>query len=337
MKIVITGGCGFIGSNFIRYIIKKYPEYKILNIDKLTYAGNPENLKDISYNKNYKFLKKDICDKSIIDDISAGSFGKNYDVIINFAAESHVDRSIGNPEKFLKTDILGTFNLLEIVRKLNFKRFIQISTDEVYGSIQKGSFDESAPLNPSNPYSASKGSADLLVLSYFKTYKSPVVIIRSTNNYGPYQYPEKFIPLFIINAIRNKKLPLYGDGRNVRDYLFVLDNCKGIDIVLHKGKEGEIYNISAGNEKENIYVANKILEYLGKDKSLIEFVKDRPGHDKRYSINSDKIRKLGWKDEVSFEDGLKKTIDWYKENVEWWKKILNRQSYKNYYKKQYRK
>ncbi|HRR95519.1 MAG TPA: dTDP-glucose 4,6-dehydratase [Candidatus Ratteibacteria bacterium] len=337
MKIVITGGCGFIGSNFIRYIIKKYPEYEILNIDKLTYAGNPENLGDIVNNKNYKFQKKDICDKSIIDDISAGSFGKNYDVIINFAAESHVDRSIGNPEKFLKTDILGTFNLLEIVRKLNFKRFIQISTDEVYGSIQKGSFDESAPLNPSNPYSASKGSADLLVLSYFKTYKSPVVIIRSTNNYGPYQYPEKFIPLFIINAIRNKKLPLYGDGRNVRDYLFVLDNCKGIDIVLHKGKEGEIYNISAGNEKENIYVANKILEYLGKDESLIEFVKDRPGHDKRYSINSDKIRKLGWKDEVSFEDGLKRTVEWYKENVEWWKKILNRQSYKNYYKKQYRK
>lgn len=328
MKIVVTGGCGFIGSNFIKYIIKKYPDYRILNIDKLTYAGNPDNLEDIEFHRNYKFLKKDICDRTIEEDI------KEYDVIINFAAESHVDRSISEPEAFLKTDIFGTFNLLEISRKNKIKKFIQISTDEVYGSIEDGSFTEESPLNPSNPYSASKASADLLTLSYFKTYHLPINIVRSTNNYGPNQYPEKFIPLFITNALENKELPLYGDGMNVRDWLFVEDNCRAIDIIVHRGKEGEIYNISAGNEKPNIYVAKKIVELTEKDEKLIKFVKDRPGHDRRYSIISEKLRKLGWRPLVSFEKGLEITVRWYKENEKWWRKIKEG-SFKDYYKKHY--
>lgn len=328
MKIVVTGGCGFIGSNFIKYIIKKYPDYRILNIDKLTYAGNPDNLEDIEFHRNYKFLKKDICDRTIEEDI------KEYDVIINFAAESHVDRSISEPEAFLKTDIFGTFNLLEISRKNKIKKFIQISTDEVYGSIEDGSFTEESPLNPSNPYSASKASADLLTLSYFKTYHLPINIVRSTNNYGPNQYPEKFIPLFITNALENKELPLYGDGMNVRDWLFVEDNCRAIDIIVHRGKEGEIYNISAGNEKPNIYVAKKIVELTERDEKLIKFVKDRPGHDRRYSIISEKLRKLGWRPLVSFEKGLEITVRWYKENEKWWRKIKEG-SFKDYYKKHY--
>ena len=328
MKIVITGGAGFIGSHFIKYILKSYPDYSILNIDKLTYAGNLENLKEVENHPQYRFIKMDICDREVEEVI------KGYEVIINFAAESHVDRSISEPETFLKTDIFGTFNLLEISRKNKIKKFIQISTDEVYGSIERGSFSESSPLNPSNPYSASKGAADLLVLSYFKTYNLPVNIIRSTNNYGPNQYPEKFIPLFITNALEDKELPLYGDGMNVRDWLFVEDNCRAIDIVLHKGKNGEIYNVSAGNEKPNLYVAKKIVELTGKDEKLIKFVKDRPGHDKRYSINSEKIRKLGWKPIVSFEEGLEITVKWYKENVEWWKKIKEG-VFKDYYKKHY--
>ncbi|MCM8833345.1 MAG: dTDP-glucose 4,6-dehydratase, partial [Candidatus Omnitrophica bacterium] len=296
MKIVVTGGAGFIGSNFIKYILNKYTDYEILNIDKLTYAGNLENLKEVEKNPNYKFLKRDICDSDLID------FIDRYDVIINFAAESHVDRAIYGPKIFLKTDIFGTFNLLEISKKKNM-RFIQISTDEVYGSIEKGSFDENSPLNPSNPYSASKGSADLLVLSYFKTYKLPVNIIRSCNNYGPNQYPEKFIPLMITNAIENKKLPIYGDGLYKREWIYVLDNCKAIDFILHKGKEGEIYNVSSEFSITNIEVVKKILKILKKDKDLIEFVKDRPGHDRRYSLSCEKIKKLGWKCETDFETG----------------------------------
>lgn len=328
MKIVVTGGAGFIGSHFIKYILSKYPDYEILNIDKLTYAGNLENLKEIENNPRYTFLKKDICEPDLIE------FIDGYDVIINFAAESHVDRSIQNPEIFLKTDIFGTFNLLEISRKKKILKFIQISTDEVYGSVEKFSFDENSTLNPSSVYSASKASADLIVLSYFKTYKLPINIIRSTNNYGPNQHPEKFIPLMITNAIENKDLPVYGDGRNIRDWLFVLDNLKAIDIVLHKGKEGEIYNVSAGNELENIYVVKKIIQYLEKSENLIKFVKDRPGHDRRYSIISEKIKKIGWYPETKFEDGLKITIDWYKQNVRWWKKIKEG-DFKEYYKKTY--
>ncbi|MCM8806736.1 MAG: dTDP-glucose 4,6-dehydratase [Candidatus Omnitrophica bacterium] len=328
MKIVVTGGAGFIGSNFIKYILRKYQDYKILNIDKLTYAGNLENLKEVEANPNYKFLKKDICDKDLEDYI------ENYDVIINFAAESHVDRAIYNPERFLKTDIFGTFNLLEITKKRNI-RFIQISTDEVYGSIEEGSFDENSPLNPSNPYSSSKGSADLIVLSYFKTYKIPVNIIRSCNNYGPNQFPEKFIPLMITNAIENKKLPIYGDGLYRREWIYVYDNCEAIDFVLHKGKEGEIYNVSSEFSIPNIEIAKKILKLLNKSEDLIEFVKDRPGHDRRYSIKCEKIKKLGWEPKVDFEEGLKLTVKWYIENKKWWEKIKKSKKFLTFYKKIY--
>lgn len=331
MKIIVTGGAGFIGSNFIKYIFKQHPDYEILNIDKLTYAGNPENLRDVENHPGYVFIKEDICNRNILQEVIKG-----YDVIINFAAESHVDRSIAEPEVFLKTDVLGTFNLLEAGRINKIKKYIQISTDEVYGSISEGSFDEEIQLNPSNPYSASKASADLIVLSYRKTYGLPVNIIRSTNNYGPNQYPEKFIPLFITNAIGEKPLPLYGDGFYVRDWLFVEDNCRAIDTVLHNGKDGEVYNVSGGNEKQNVYVAKKILEILGKPESLINFVKDRPGHDRRYSIMCEKVRKLGWNPVYSFEDGLNSTVEWYKKNETWWQKIVENNSFKEYYKKQYR-
>ncbi|MCS7179844.1 MAG: dTDP-glucose 4,6-dehydratase [bacterium] len=328
MNIVVTGGAGFIGSNFIKYIFKRYPEYKILNIDKLTYAGNLENLKEIEKNPNYKFLKKDICDRDLEE------FLDGYDVIINFAAESHVDRAIYGPEEFLKTDIFGTFNLLEIAKKKNIK-FIQISTDEVYGSIEEGSFDENSPLNPSNPYSSSKASADLITISYFKTYKVPTNIIRSCNNYGPNQYPEKFIPLMITNAIENKKLPIYGDGLYRREWIYVIDNCKAIDLVLHKGKEGEIYNVSSEFSIPNIEIAKKILNLLGKDESLIEFVKDRPGHDRRYSIKCEKIKKLGWHIETDFEKGIELTVKWYIENKNWWRIIKESPQFITHYKKTY--
>ncbi|MDD3725670.1 MAG: dTDP-glucose 4,6-dehydratase [Candidatus Ratteibacteria bacterium] len=329
MKLVVTGGAGFIGSHFIRYILNNYPDYRVLNIDKLTYAGNIENIKDVENHPNYRFLKADICERGIEEAIT------DYDVVINFAAESHVDRSIQEPEAFLKTDVMGTFNLLEISRKKGIQRYIQISTDEVFGSADEGQmFYEESPLNPSSPYSASKAAADLLALSYYRTYKTPVIIIRSTNNYGPNQYPEKFIPLFITNAIEDKILPLYGDGKNVRDWLFVLDNCRGIDVILHRGKEGEIYNIAGGNEKENIFIAKKILEYLGKPDTLIKFVKDRPGHDRRYSISCEKIKRLGWQPIVSLEEGLKQTVGWYKNNEDWWKKIKNGE-FLEYYRRYY--
>lgn len=331
MKIVVTGGAGFIGSHFIRYILGKYQNYKILNIDKLTYAGNLENLKEIKNNLNYTFIKEDICNRQAIEKAVKG-----YDVVVNFAAESHVDRSIDEPEVFLKTDIFGTFNLLEICRSQGIGRYIQISTDEVYGSAEPGEvFSEESRLNPSNPYSASKSSADLMVLSYYKTYRLPVNIVRSTNNYGPNQYPEKFIPLFITNALEDKKLPLYGDGRNIRDWLFVLDNCAGIDVVLHKGREGEVYNIAGENEEENIFIAKKILEYIGKSEELIQFVKDRPGHDRRYSISCDKIKKLGWTQNTSLEDGLLLTVEWYKTHRQWWEKIKTGE-FLQYYKKHYK-
>lgn len=329
MRIVVTGGAGFIGSHFIKYILKKYPDYKILNIDKLTYAGNLENLKEVEDNPNYQFLKADICDRSIEEKID------NYDVIINFAAESHVDRAIQEPEAFLKTDVMGTFTLLEISKRKGIERYIQISTDEVYGSAgEEEIFSEESSLNPSNPYSASKAAADLLVLSYYKTYKTPAIIIRSTNNYGPNQYPEKFIPLFITNALEDKELPLYGDGKQRRDWLFVLDNCRAIDTVLHKGKEGTIYNVAGGNERENIYVARQIVKYLGKPEALIKSVPDRPGHDRRYRISCERIKQLGWKVEVSFEEGLKQTVEWYRKNTGWWKKIKSGE-FLEYYRRQY--
>ncbi len=331
MKLLITGGLGFIGSNFIRYILKKYPDYKIINLDKVTYAGNPENLKDIENDSRYKFVKGDICDKELVNDLVSK---EKPDAILSFAAETHVDRSILDPDAFIKTDIFGTHVLLEAVRIRKVEKYIQISTDEVYGSVEKGLFTEESPLKPNSPYASSKAGADLLVRAYFKTYNLPVLITRSSNNYGPFQYPEKIIPLFITNLIEGKKVPLYGDGLNVRDWLYVLDNCSGIDMVLHKGKVGEIYNIGADNEKTNKEITEIILKELGKDDSSIEHVKDRPGHDRRYALDSTKLKKLGWKPEYNFEQAMKETIDWYKNRSDWWKKIKSGE-YLKYYKKQY--
>jgi dTDP-glucose 4,6-dehydratase len=332
-KLLITGGAGFIGSNFIRHILGKYENYEIINLDKLTYCGNLENLSDVESNPRYKFIKGDICDNKIVDQIA--SEGINF--IINFAAESHVDRSIIDPTAFLKTSIQGVNTLLETAKKYKIKKFIQISTDEVYGSIEKGSFKETDILNPSSPYSAAKGGADILALSYFKTFNLPVVITRSTNNFGPFQYPEKIIPLFATNLLENKKIPVYGDGLNTRDWLYVLDNCKAIDLVLHKGQEGQIYNIAGNKEKNNLELTKIILKELGKDESYIEYINDRPGHDKRYSVNCEKIKKLGWEGQSkNFEGLIKDTVLWYKKNEQWWKKIKTGE-YLEYYKKQYKK
>ena len=321
MKIMVTGGAGFIGSNFIHYLLEKYDDIEVVNYDKLTYAGNLDNLKDVENDKRYCFVKGDICDKELVEKVIKEH---GIEQIVNFAAESHVDRSITGPEIFIKTDVFGTFNLLEAARKFDIERYIQISTDEVYGSIMEGSFKEDDPLNPSSPYSASKSSADLLVNSYFITYGLPVLITRSSNNFGPYQYPEKLIPLFIIKALHDQPLPVYGDGQQVRDWLHVEDNCRAIDLVRKKGKEGEIYNIGADNEHTNIEITNIILKELNKPKTLIKHVEDRPGHDRRYSINSDKIKKMGWMPEKSqdFENSMKETIQWYVKNEWWWKKLI---------------
>jgi len=321
MRILITGGAGFIGSNFIHYLLKKYDDIEVVNYDKLTYAGNLDNLMDVENDPRYRFVKGDICDRELIEKVI-----KEHEIkqIINFAAESHVDRSITGPEPFIKTDVFGTFTLLEASRKFDIERYIQISTDEVYGSIEKGSFKESDPLSPSSPYSASKASADLLVNSYFVTYGLPVLITRSSNNFGPYQYPEKLIPLFIIKALHDEFLPLYGDGLQVRDWLYVEDNCEAIDLVRQKGKVGEIYNIGADNERTNIEITNIILKELNKPASLIKHVKDRLGHDRRYSIDSSKIKKLGWipKKSQDFENSMRETIQWYVNNEWWWKKLI---------------
>lgn len=317
MKLLVTGGAGFIGSNFIRYILGKYPEYNILNLDKLTYAGNPDNLKDIAENPRYNFVKGDICDNGLV----AKAIKEDIDVVLNFAAESHVDRSILSPDEFVLTNVLGVNSLLKVAQEKGVKRFVQISTDEVYGSIKEGSFKETDLLTPSSPYSASKAGGDLVAYSYWVTYKFPVIITRSSNNFGPYQYPEKVIPLFITNALEGKRLPLYGDGLNVRDWLFVLDNCEAIDLILHKGVDGEIYNIGADNELTNSELTKRILDILGKPEDLIEYVEDRLGHDRRYSIDSSKIRKLGWKPRHDFEKALEETVRWYENNRWWWEKL----------------
>jgi dTDP-glucose 4,6-dehydratase len=316
MKILVTGGAGFIGSNFVHYMLRAHPEDKIIVLDKLTYAGNLNNLKDVM--KKIEFIKGDICNRKLVERVAKG-----VDVIINFAAESHVDRSIAEPEPFLTTNVLGTQVLLEAARKFNHEKFIQISTDEVYGSITKGSFKEKDPLRPSSPYAASKAAADMLVHSYFITYGLPVLITRSTNNFGPYQHPEKLIPKLIINAISGKPLPIYGDGKNVRDWLYVIDNCEAIDLILRKGKSGEIYNVGSGNEKINLEIVNFILKELDRPKSLIKFVKDRPGHDLRYSLNCKKIGALGWAPKHDFESALKETINWYTKNEWWWRSLVN--------------
>ena len=316
MKILITGGAGFIGSNFIRLILERHDDYEITNLDKLTYAGNLDNLKGISSKKNYRFVKGDICNQKIVD-----SLAKNADIIVHFAAETHVDRSIIEAGSFVKTDVLGTFVLLNAAKKFGIKKFIHISTDEIYGSIDSGSFDENSPLNPSSPYSASKAGADRFAYSYFKTFNLPVVIARSSNNFGPFQHPEKFIPLMITNAMENRNLPLYGDGINKRDWLYVLDNCEAIYFLMNHGILGEAYNIGSGNELPNIEAAKLILKELGKPDSLMEFVKDRPGHDRRYALNFNKIKSLGWKPKYLFGKALKDTVKWYADNRWWWEKI----------------
>lgn len=316
MRLLITGGAGFIGSNFIRLMLSRYPENKIINFDKLTYAGNLDNLRDIEDNPDYSFVKADICDSTAINQVM-----KDIDIVVHFAAESHVDKSIENPEIFTKTNVLGTHVLLEAARKYDLKKFILISTDEVYGSTKKGFFHEDSPLNPNSPYSASKAAADLLGQAYFTTYNLPVIITRSSNNFGPYQFPEKVIPLFITNLIEGKKVPLYGSGLNVRDWVYVLDNCEAIDAVIHNGQPGEIYNIGGGFALPNIELTRRMLKEMEKDESWIEYVRDRLGHDFRYSLNCNKIHGLGWKPKLDFEKALKQTIKWYKENPEWWKKL----------------
>ena len=305
-KILVTGGAGFIGSNFIRYILNKYPDYIIVNLDKLTYCGNLDNLRDIEDNSRYKFVKGDICNAKTVAKIV-----KDCDTIVHFAAESHVDRSISDASEFIHTNIHGTYVLLEAAKKYKISLFCHTSTDEVYGSRNEGFFKETDALNPSSPYSASKAAADHLAHSYYVTYNLPIMIVRPTNNFGCYQFPEKVIPLFITNVLRGKKLPVYGDGRNVRDWLYVLDNCAAIDFIIHRGKIGEIYNIAGNNEMRNIDLTRLILKIMNKPEDLIEFVKDRPGHDRRYALDSAKIEKLGFKPQHNFKQALEETIEWY--------------------------
>lgn len=317
MRILVTGGCGFIGSNFIRYMFQARPGTAIVNLDKLTYAGNPENLRDVEGKYDYTFVRGDICDENLVDHL----IGEGFDAVVNFAAESHVDRSIASPREFIHTDVLGTFNLLEACRRHGTEKFLQVSTDEVYGSIEDGSFTEESPIEPNSPYSASKAAADLLVRSYYATYETPVIITRSSNNFGPYQYPEKFMPLFITNAVDDIKLPLYGDGLNVRDWLYVTDNCAAISLVLKEGEPGEVYNVGGGQEKANIDNARAILRILGKPESLIEFVADRPGHDRRYSLDFEKAAALGYSPRDDFDAMLEETVRWYVENRSWWEPL----------------
>ena len=323
MKLLVTGGAGFIGNCFIRHILNKYPNYKIINLDALTYAGNPENLKDIETNLNYTFVHGNICDKNLVRDLI-----KESDAVVNFAAESHVDRSIYSPEIFIETNVKGTLNLLEASKDLNIERYLQISTDEVYGSLDKaGYFYETTPLAPNSPYSSSKASADMLVRAYGETYNLPVLITRCSNNYGPYQYPEKLIPFFILKLLKGEKVPVYGDGMNVRDWIYVCDHCEAIDRVLHKGRVKEVYNIGGHNEKTNLEITKIILKELGKDENSIEFVPDRPGHDRRYAISNDKITKeLDWKPSITFEEGIKLTIQWYLSHPDWIKNIENKKA-----------
>jgi dTDP-glucose 4,6-dehydratase len=332
-RILVTGGAGFIGSNFINHILKNRSDIFIVNLDKLTYAGNLQNLKDVEKNPNYTFVKGDI-----VNDELVGFIFKKYEIthVINFAAESHVDRSILGSEIFFRTNVLGTNVLLENAKRFGVEKFIQISTDEVYGSLgPEGQFEETTPLQPNSPYAASKAAADMMALAFHHTYHVPVVITRCSNNYGPYQFPEKLIPLMIINSLNNKKLPVYGDGMNVRDWIYVIDHNKAVELVMNKGKVGEIYNIGANTEKPNIEIVKLLLKHTGKTEELIEYVKDRPGHDRRYAINSNKIkRELGWEVEHSFERAIQDTIKWYLEYEKWWKEIISGE-YQNYYKLQY--
>lgn len=336
MKIIVTGGAGFIGGNFVHYMLNKYNDYKIICLDALTYAGNMETLEPVNCNPNFKFYKADIADREAVYEI----FEKEKpDIIVNFAAESHVDRSIDNPGIFLQTNVIGTGVLMDACRKYGITRYHQVSTDEVYGDLPLDRpdlfFTENTPLHTSSPYSASKASADLLVQAYHRTFKLPVTISRCSNNYGPYHFPEKLIPLMIANALADKELPVYGKGENVRDWLYVEDHCSAIDLIIHKGRVGEVYNIGGHNERTNLEVVKIILKELGKSEDLIRYVTDRPGHDMRYAIDPSKIHnELGWLPETKFEDGIKKTIKWYLDNKDWWQHIINGE-YKDYYEKHY--
>ena len=321
MTMLVTGGAGFIGSNFIRHMLAEHPDTRIVNLDALTYAGNPESLRDVADNPNYTFVKGDICDPAAV----AAVFRNHpIETVVHFAAESHVDRSIADGAAFVRTNVLGTFTLLDYALKHGVRRFIHVSTDEVYGSTREGSFVETDNLNPSSPYSASKAGSDLLARSFFITHGLPVIVTRCTNNYGPYQFPEKLIPLFATNLLEGKKVPVYGTGKNIRDWLYVLDHCRAIDFVLRHGEPGEVYNIGGGAEKTNLEITEQILELLGKDGSMIEYVPDRKGHDFRYSLDFGKLRDLGWKPAYTFDDALAATVLWYAENEWWWRPLKGR-------------
>ncbi len=319
MNLLITGGLGFIGSNFVRYMLKEHPTCTITNLDAKTYAGNPENLRDINKDSRYSFVCGNICNSDVVESIFSLH---DIDTVVHFAAESHVDRSIHNSAEFITTNVLGTHTLLEAALRQDCRKFLHISTDEVYGSTITGSFKESDPLNPSSPYSASKAASDLIARAFFTTHNLPVIVTRCTNNFGPYQYPEKLIPFFVTKLLLGKNVPVYGSGKNIRDWIYVLDHCRAIDLILGKGVAGEIYNIGSGNEKTNLQITHAILEILGAETSRIEFVKDRPGHDWRYSLDSSKLRALGWKPRTTFESALKETVEWYVHNTWWWEPLL---------------
>lgn len=329
MHILVTGGAGFIGSNFVHHMLGKYSDYHITVIDKMTYAGNLDNLKQVMNDPRFRFVKGDICDAVLVEQLAS-----EVDAIVNFAAETHVDRSLMEPGSFIQTDVHGAYVLAEAARKVGVKRIIQISTDEVYGSVETGSSKETDILKPSSPYSASKAGGEMVMMAYFTTYGLPVMITRGSNNFGPYQYPEKVVPLFITNAIEDQQLPLYGDGLNIRDWIYVLDHCTAIDLVLHEGKPGEIYNVGGGNERTNIDITNGILTTLGKPKSLIKRVADRPGHDRRYSLDCTKLKSMGWRPRQSFEQDLEQTVRWYVDNAWWWRKLKSGE-YQEYYRANY--
>jgi dTDP-glucose 4,6-dehydratase len=329
MKLLVTGGSGFIGSNFIRAVLAAHPGDRVVNFDKLTYAGNPANLADVEHDPRYAFVHGDIGDAKLVRDVARGM-----DAVINFAAPSHVDRSILDPDEFLKTNVLGVQVLLEAARELHIPRMLQVSTDEVYGSIAVGAAREDAPLRPSNPYSAAKAGGDLLALAAWRTHGVPVIITRSSNNFGPYQYPEKLVPLFVTNALEDEPLPLYGDGRQARDWLYVLDNCAAIDLVLRRGREGEIYNVGGGNEVANVALTREILRLVGKPESLIQTVADRPGHDRRYALDAAKLARLGWAPQYAFASALESTVRWYREHAAWWRPLKSGE-FRAYYERQY--
>ena len=329
MKLLVTGGAGFIGSNFIRWVLGAHPGDSVVNLDKLTYAGNLTNLADVERDPRYSFVKGDICDGALVRDVMQG-----VDAVVNFAAASHVDRSLIEPDEFIRTDVFGVFTLLEAVRELGVPRLLHISTDEVYGSVAHGASREDDPVRPSNPYSASKAGGDLLARAYWHTHRVPVVITRSSNNFGPYQYPEKVIPLFITNAIDEEALPLYGDGRNVRDWLYVLDNCAALDLVLRRGRDGEVYNIGGGHEVENVVLTREILRLTGRPERLIRAVADRPGHDRRYAVDCTKVSELGWAPLHPFAAALAATVAWYRDHEAWWRPLKSGE-FRAYYERQY--